>query len=180
MATAAATVHVDQATHERFIRRAIALAGQAVEKGNHPFGALLVRHEAKESVVVLEAENEVHTCHDVTMHAEQNLISQASRKLTREQFSNLYLYTSTEPCCMCAGATYWSGGVSHVVYACSEQKLGEICSHSKDAITRSIGMDIPCRDVFARAHKRPDGSPAVHVIGPILEDEAAAQHVKFW
>src|SRR6266446_9780779 len=59
------------------LRRAIELARQAREHGNHPFGALLVDHRGN---VVLEAENTVRTDKDITAHAETNLMRMASRR----------------------------------------------------------------------------------------------------
>lgn len=170
-----------QADHIRFIERSIELADEAVAAGNHPFGALLVDYAPEGPRVVLEARNTVNTEHDVTRHAELNAVSQAAK--TQETFDRpLTLYTSTEPCCMCCGAIYWWGRVGTVVFACSEQRLGKITAASTDAITRSIGMDIPCREVFSRALPRigkPD-EPPVAVIGPLLEDRAAKAHTAYW
>lgn len=163
--------------HARFIRRSIELAGQAQARGDHPFGALLVDYDGdRGATVVLEALNSVSTDSDCTRHAELNLISEASRrKVAGGDGRLLTLYTSTEPCCMCCGAIYWSGLVGRVVFACSEQRLGYITDESKDAITRSIGMDVPCRETFAKTRE-----PKIEVVGPVLEEEAAAMHAKFW
>src|SRR5206468_5397259 len=59
------------------LRRAIELARQAREHGNHPFGALLVDPKGN---VILEAENTIHTDKDVTAHAETNLMRMASAR----------------------------------------------------------------------------------------------------
>src|SRR5205085_4758795 len=59
----------------RFLRRAIAIAQQARDHGNHPFGALLVDAQQQ---VILEAENTVVTEQDCTGHAETNLMRLAS------------------------------------------------------------------------------------------------------
>jgi tRNA(Arg) A34 adenosine deaminase TadA len=146
--------------HEAYLERAIELAKQAVANGNHPFGALLV----KDSEIIMEAENTVNTDHDETCHAELNLVSQAMRKLGKDRVQGSVLYTSTEPCAMCTGAIYWAG-ISHVIFACSAGRLGEIAGGS---------LLIPCREIFAR------GRRTVQVTGPILEDEAAQEHEKFW
>ena len=62
---------------ERHLRRAIELAQQSRQNGNHPFGALLVDADGE---VVLEAENTVFTEDDCTNHAELNLVRAASRR----------------------------------------------------------------------------------------------------
>lgn len=150
----------DFTQHEPFIRECYRLAAQAVERGNHPFGALLVLDGA----IVASAENTVHTLTDASRHAELNLIQQAASQLTPEQIARCTLYTSTEPCMMCSGAIYWSG-ISQVVYGCSEAKLAEFAGDDFLA---------PCREVFARG-KRP-----MMVIGPVLEAEGAKLHQNFW
>ena len=147
--------------HE-LLRRAIEVAGRARAHGNHPFGAVLADSAGR---VLLEAENTVLTGQDVTGHAETNLIRLASARLTQEALSHCTLYTSTEPCPMCAGAIYWAG-VGRVVYGLSEQGLY--------AMAGSDGLLVPCRAVFSR------GGHAVEVIGPALEDEARRVHLGFW
>jgi tRNA(Arg) A34 adenosine deaminase TadA len=146
--------------HHPFIRRSIELAQSAVDKGNHPFGALLVLN----GEIILEAENTVNTDDDPTCHAELNLVKLAAKKLPPEALSQAILYTSTEPCMMCCGGIYWAG-ISHVVYACGE-----------DTLAKYGGDDflVPSREIFAHG-KRP-----VIVEGPILEDEALILHKKFW
>lgn len=63
-----------------------------------------------------EAENTVVTEHDVTGHAELNLVRRASMRFEVETLEGVTLYTSTEPCAMCSSAIYWSG-IGRVVYA---------------------------------------------------------------
>jgi tRNA(Arg) A34 adenosine deaminase TadA len=146
--------------HHRFIRRSIELAQSAVDKGNHPFGALLVLN----GEIILEAENTVNSDHDATSHAELNLVRLAAKKLSPEILSQATLYTSTEPCMMCCGAIYWAG-VPHVVYACGETTLANYAGG--DFLT-------PSRDLFAQ------GKRVVQVEGPILEEEAAPLHANYW
>ena len=104
---------------EGHLLRAIELARRSREKGNHPFGSLLVDTSGE---VVLEAENTVVTGHDVTGHAELNLVRAASMEFEVEALGRSTLYTSTEPCAMCSGAIYWSG-IGRVVYALSSEQL---------------------------------------------------------
>jgi tRNA(Arg) A34 adenosine deaminase TadA len=147
-------------THEQLVRQAIALASRARDDGNHPFGALL----ALNSQVVLTAMNSVNTDRDPTGHAETNLIARAIWQLSPEQIRHAVLYTSCEPCAMCAGKMYWAG-IRSVVYALSAEEL---------AVLAGPDFLVPCRDLFGRA------TEAVTVIGPMLVDEAHAVHVGFW
>ena len=146
--------------HKKFIREAIQLSKQAVENGNEPFGALLV----EDGKVFLKAENTIFTDHDCTRHAELNLISLGSRIFSSKTIAECTLYTSTEPCAMCAGAIYWSG-ISKVVFACSDETLAKWAG--KDFLT-------PCRDIFALGKRK------IEVIGPLLEQEAEVHHQNYW
>jgi len=152
--------------HEEFLRRSFAVAKRAQSNGNHPFGAILVNAAGE---VLLEAENGFLPDRDMTAHAERLLATQASKTLAPDVLSVCTLYTSAEPCAMCAGAIYWVG-ISRVVYGLSERRLKTMTgSHAENPT-----LDLPCRTVFA-AGQRP-----VEVIGPLLEDEAAALHAGVW
>ncbi len=148
------------------LRTAIVVAQRAREHGNHPFGAILVDEHNN---VLLEAENTVITGRDCTGHAETNLMRLASQQFPPDKLAVCTLYTSTEPCAMCAGAIHW-GDVRRVVYALSEVSLYEIAGPSPDHLL------LPCREVFSRS-QRP-----VEVLGPALELDAGARavHDGFW
>ncbi|HAJ38853.1 MAG TPA: nucleoside deaminase [Chloroflexi bacterium] len=157
-----------QDTHLTHLRTAIAVALRARAKGNHPFGAILVDVDG---TVLLEAENTVNTEHDCTGHAETNLVRMACRRFERAVLERCTLYTSTEPCAMCAGAIHWSG-IGRVVYGLGEEELYAMTSDGAHPDNET--MRLPCREVFARC-VRP-----VEVIGPLLEDEARTVHEGFW
>ncbi len=154
------------ATDLQHLRTAIDVAQRARDHGNHPFGALLVDENNQ---VLLEAENTVVTGHDCTGHAETNLMRLATQEFSAEKLALCTLYTSTEPCVMCAGAIHW-GNVRRVVYALGEIGLYEIIGPPPENLL------LPCREVFARS-----GRP-VEVLGPAneLEPEARAVHEGFW
>jgi len=148
------------------LRTTIETAWHARKHGNHPFGAILVDENNQ---VLLQAENSVVTNKDCTGHAETNLIRLASQQYSAEELEKCTLYTSTEPCAMCAGAIYW-GNVRRVIYALSEVGLYEIIGPSPDQLL------LPSREVFARSQR-----PTV-VEGPVMEldAEARAVHAGFW
>lgn len=145
---------------EKFVQAAIDLALQARRAGNHPFGALLELNGR----VLLTAMNTVNTDHDITRHAELNLVSLASQQLDADTLAMVTLYTSTEPCAMCAGAIYWAG-IRRMVFGCSATKLGEIAGGE---------FVVPSRDVFAY------GKTSITVIGPVLAERAAEVHQGYW
>lgn len=153
-------------TDIQHLQTAIQVAEAARQHGNHPFGAILVDEHNQ---VLLKAENTVVTGRDCTGHAETNLMRLATQNFSLEKLAFCTLYTSTEPCAMCAGAIHW-GNVRRVVFALSEVALYEIVGPSPDHLF------LPCREVFARS-ERP-----VEIIGPAdeLQDEARAVHEGFW
>jgi tRNA(Arg) A34 adenosine deaminase TadA len=151
---------------ENGLRLAFAVAGKARQNGNHPFGCVLVDAGGK---VLLEAENGYMPERDMTAHAERVLATAASRKYRPAQLAACTMYTSAEPCAMCAGAVYWAG-IGRVVYALSEARLKTITGSHEENPT----LDLPCRMVFAAGQRK------VEVVGPMLEDEAAKQHDGVW
>ena len=153
-----------ESADERHLLRTIELAASARTAGNHPFGSLIV--DASEERVV-EAENTVVTGHDVTGHAELNVVRAASLELGEAGLEGATLYTSTEPCPMCAGAIYWSG-IARVVYALGSDTLAAIVEDPTE------DLRLPCREVFAR------GGRPVEVSGPHLVEQASVVHAGFW
>lgn len=148
---------------DRWLRRAIELARHSRDTGKHPFGSLVVAADGR---CLAEGIN-AFDC-DCTGHAEMNAV-RAAHALDAKALEGATLYSSAEPCAMCAGAIYWSG-IARVVYALSETRLLQLTGAHPENPTLSL----PCREVFAR------GQRAVAVLGPFLEDEAARAHEGFW
>jgi tRNA(Arg) A34 adenosine deaminase TadA len=151
---------------QRLLRLAIAVSARSRGRGNHPFGAVLADADGE---VLLEAENTVATTGDVTGHAETNLIRTASSTLPLEVLARATVYSSTEPCAMCAGAIYWSG-VGRVVYAMAE---GDLLALTGDHPANPT-LDLGCRLVLG------SGQRSIEVVGPALAGEALAVHEGFW
>jgi tRNA(Arg) A34 adenosine deaminase TadA len=103
-----------------FLRQAIDLARQARDDGRHPFGALIVNEQGE--TVVAARNNAVRPAGDPTQHAEMVACAEAAKLLGEAELARCTLYTSTEPCAMCAGAIYWTG-VGRVVFALPETGL---------------------------------------------------------
>jgi tRNA(Arg) A34 adenosine deaminase TadA len=116
----------------------------------------------------MEAENTVVTARDCTGHAETNLMRQASAEYESEFLAKCTVYTSTEPCPMCAAAIFWAN-VRRVVYGLSEESLYEMVGGESEE-----ALYLPCREIFAR------GKKPIEVIGPLLEEEAREVHLGFW
>jgi len=157
---------MDETDDFALLRRSFEIARRAREHGNHPFGALLADRDGN---VLIETENGFLPDRDATAHAERLLATQACRTLDRQTLSGCTIYSSAEPCAMCAGAIYWAG-IGRVVYGLSEKRLRVLTGAHADNPT----LDLPCRAVFG-AGQRP-----TEVEGPRLEDEAAAVHAGAW
>ena len=151
---------------ETFLRRAFAVAARAHAHGNHPFGAILVDSIGN---VLFEVENGFMADRDSTAHAERLLATQASKAYDPKFLAQCTLYTSAEPCAMCSGAIYWAG-IGRVVFGLTERQLKSITGDHPENPT----MDLPCRTVLGA------GQRFVEVVGPLLEDEAAALHAGVW
>ena len=150
-----------------FLRQAIDLARTARAHGAHPFGSLIVDEHGQ--VLVTARNNAVRPKGEPTQHAERLACTKAAKLFSDEVLAKSTLYTSTEPCAMCAGAIYWTG-IGRVVYALSEKGLLNFTGSNPENPT----LDLPCREVFAR------GQRPIQVIGPLIEEEAAEVHKGFW
>ncbi len=146
------------------LAEAVELARLARERGNHPFGALVVS-----GVRTVRAENTVITSGDPTGHAETNLVRLAAAELSSEELAASVLYTSTEPCAMCCGAIFWAG-IGTVVFALSGEGLIELLPQGSGEFT----LDLPSREIFAR------GGHPTEVRGPYEISGAREVHEGFW
>ena len=146
------------------LRAANAIAAQALAAGHHPFGAVLVA--ADHSTVLLRQGNV-----DAVNHAEAVLAREAARLYPPDELWGCTLYTTVEPCAMCAGTQYWAH-IGRVVYGMAESRLLAMTGNHAENPT----LDLPCRELFARGQK------AIDVIGPVpaVEAEIAALHQDFW
>ncbi|GAA3694010.1 nucleoside deaminase [Arthrobacter ginkgonis] len=151
----------------RFLRQAIGVAQEAKDRGRHPFGSIVV--DGAGTVVSSAGNNSMPPEGDPTQHAELRAVAAAAGRLSPERMAESTLYTSAEPCVMCTGAAYWTG-VGRIVYALSEHRLLELTGDNPENPT----FDLPCREVIARGQRH------IEVLGPLLEEEAAAPHLGFW
>ena len=146
----------DFSIHEAHMREVFAIARRALAHGNRPFGALLV---AGNGAVLAVAENSQITEEQILAHAEMNLLRRAVRDFTPDVLATSTLYTSAEPCAMCAGAIFWSG-ISRLVYGLSGDRLHEMSGFSPQTLVASA------RDVLASTGRQ------VEIVGPLFESEA--------
>ena len=136
---------------KQFMREAIRLANESVERGGGPFGAVIV----KDGEIVAGSSNSVTIDNDPTAHAEVNTIRKACLKLRTFDLSGCTIYTSCEPCPMCLGAIYWA-------------RIGKIFYGN----TRKDARDIDFADDFIYEELELPLEKRTLPIKPLLRDEA--------
>jgi tRNA(Arg) A34 adenosine deaminase TadA len=147
-----------------YLRQAIDQSRAALQRGNRPYGAVLVGADGQ---VLAEGQNTEQSDRDITGHAETNALREAYQRLGPELLAGSTMYASGEPCPMCAATMFYSG-VSRVVYAVSRARARELSPRAQGNPT----LRVSCRDILATS-TRP-----IEVIGPVLEDEGAAVFVE--
>ena len=136
------------------MERSIELARAAAERGNHPYGSVIVL----DGRIVAEGENSVLTDVDSTAHAEMNAIRRARRALGRIDLSGATIYASGEPCWTCSSAIR-GARISRVVFAAPSPWA-----------TGGYTSDFP----ILRADGIEGAAPAPEVVSGILEDRVRA------
>lgn len=134
---------------EYFMEKAIELSALAVEHGNEPFGAVLV----KDGQIVFENENQIYTAHDPSFHGEMGLIRRFCEETGITDLSEYTMYSSCEPCFMCSGAMVWTK-LGRLVYAASNIELEAILGNADGACECS-------KMVFAHSFHKPQVTAGV-------------------
>lgn len=149
-------MNFDDFDHDSHMRRAFELAREAADRGDRPFGSVLVRDDA----VVLTDSNRVVTENDIRRHPELHLAYRACRKLEPDDRAETVMYTSTEPCPMCAGGMV-RAGFDRVVYSVDGDEIAEFTGSSPSVRSATIL----------------DGITAV--VGPVLNEEGRRIHEEY-
>ena len=91
---------------DEIIRECFDLAIQAKDRGDGPFGAIIKNEKGK---TIASAGNSTGSDGSVLYHAEINAIIKAESQKGKGNLKGCTLYSSAEPCPMCASAIVWSG-----------------------------------------------------------------------
>ena len=140
-----------------FMREAIRLANESVNRGGGPFGAVIV----KDGEVIAGNSNSVTIDNDPTAHAEVNAIRLACKKLGTFDLSGCEIYASCEPCPMCLAAIYWAR-IDKLYYANTKADADNIGfsdnfiyeEFAKPESQRSIKVTAMLRDEAIAAFKK--------------------------
>lgn len=149
------------------LKETIKIADESRAAGNHPFGSLLTDALG---TILIRSGNTFQEDKGLG-HAELNVAREAAKLYDPAFLETCTLYTSIEPCSMCAGGTYWAG-IGRVVFGVTESRLAELTGDNSENLT----MSLPCRTVLAAGQRQ------VEVIGPFpeLEAEIIESHRGFW
>lgn len=142
--------------HEAHMHEAFELAREAAERGDRPFGSVLVR----EDDILMRESNRVVTEDDIRRHPELHLAHRACRDLDADERAETVMYTSTEPCPMCASGMR-SAGFGRVVYSVGGDEIVEFTG-GEPAVRSATVLD-----------------SSTDVVGPVLNDEGRAIHESF-
>jgi tRNA(adenine34) deaminase len=148
---------------KKFMELAVAEAKRAGDRGDYPIGAVITRLEGTREVVIASAGNRVKTSGSSIKHVELETLKYVSSGYGR-YLPDFVLYSTHEPCPMCAGACVWSR-IGAVVYGVSQEDIA--------AFGRKCGTEeykwraclISCRHVLEK------GNHPVPVIGGFLREK---------
>lgn len=135
-------------TDEYFMKRALAEAQEAFDKGEIPIGAIIVT----DNRIIARSHNLTELLHDVTAHAEMQSITAAANFLGGKYLRNCTMYVTVEPCQMCAGALYWSQ-ITKIVYGAGDNSRGYTAMggrlHPKTQVVSGV-LEKECTDLMLR------------------------------
>lgn len=152
-------------TDLKYLRRCVELAETALEKGDEPFGSVLVSADGE---ILFEDHNHVASG-DHTQHPEFAIARWAANNMSQEERSKATVYTSGEHCPMCAAAHGWVG-LGRIVYASSSEQLVQWLEEL--GVSPSRVRNLPIEDVIRD----------VEVEGPVpeLAEQVRDLHRKFY
>ena len=113
-----------QLSHDRWMAEAIRAAREAEAAGEVPVGACIVA----DGVVLAVAGNRTRTDCDPTAHAEIVALREAAHQFGNYRLANSVMYSTIEPCAMCAGALI-QARVPTLIYGAPDEKAGAVDSH---------------------------------------------------
>jgi tRNA(adenine34) deaminase len=150
--------------HERWMREALGAAREASARDEVPIGSCIV--SGGELIAV--AGNRTRTDGDPTAHAELVALREAAAKVGNYRLTNAAVYSTIEPCAMCAGALI-QARVPLLIYGATDEKAGAVESHfgicSSDFLNHRVQvikgiLEAECRALmqeFFRARRKDEG-----------------------
>jgi tRNA(adenine34) deaminase len=126
---------------ERWMRQALAAAREARGCGEVPVGTCVVDGDTLLAV----SGNRTRTDCDPTAHAEIVALREAARKLGNYRLTGVDVYSTIEPCAMCAGALI-QARVRRLVYGARDERAGAVHSRFRICDTDFLNHRIEVRE----------------------------------
>ena len=150
--------------HERWMREALRAAQEAGMREEVPIGCCVV----VDGQMLALAGNRTRTDCDPTAHAEIVALREAAQKIGNYRLANAFVYSTIEPCAMCAGALI-QARIPLLVYGATDEKAGAVESHFQICHSHQLNhrvqiikgvMEHECRELmqkFFRARRQRSG-----------------------
>jgi tRNA(adenine34) deaminase len=148
---------------KKFMQLAVAEARRASDRGDYAIGAVITRLIGRREVVIASAGNRVKTSGSSIKHVELETLKYVSSGYGR-YLPDFVLYSTHEPCAMCAGACVWSR-IGAVVYGVSQEDIAAYGRKHGTEDYKWRACLISCRFVFERANH------TIPVTGGFLREE---------
>ena len=124
-------------TDAHWMRQALAAAHEAQERGEVPVGTCVVEGES----ILAVAGNRTRTDQDPTAHAEIVALREAASRAGNYRLTNAVVYSTIEPCVMCAGALI-QARVRRLIYGARDERAGAVESRFRVCDTDFLNHQI--------------------------------------
>lgn len=148
---------------KKFMDLAITEAKRAGDRGDYPIGAVITRVTGKTETIIASAGNRVKTSGSSIKHVELEMLKYVSSGYGR-YLPEFVLYSTHEPCAMCAGACVWSK-IGAVVYGVSQEDIDAYGRKHGNEVYKWRACLISCKFVFQK------GNHPIPVVGGFLRKE---------
>jgi tRNA(adenine34) deaminase len=125
---------------EQWMRQALAAAREAQANGEVPIGTCIV----SENQLIAVSGNRTRTDCDPTAHAEIVALREAARKLGNYRLTGIDVYSTIEPCAMCAGALI-QARINRLIYGAPDERAGAVRSRFRICETDFLNHRIEVR-----------------------------------
>jgi len=146
--------------NEKFMKSAIDEAKKSAEAGQYALGSVVVL----DGEVISVAHTTLHETQDPSAHAEMNAIREACKKLNSRYLKGAWLYTTQEPCPMCASVAVWAK-MEGIVFGAYEKDALEIFEKNSDGKFTWRQIKIPAKEVLEK------GEPKLEIHEGFMRDE---------
>jgi tRNA(Arg) A34 adenosine deaminase TadA len=145
---------------QKFMKAAIEEAIRSRENGDYAIGAVIVLN----GEILVRATNRSKIEMDATQHSEVVAIRKASQKLNSRYLENCVLYTTHEPCPMCAAAAFWAK-LAGIVSGAKMEDMADYSAKNGNEEYKWRTIRISAKEILAK------GDPKIEIIEEFMRDE---------